>query len=157
MAEERTPDDSGTSEEQDEDHRLEGAEPAEQQGPTDEDGDGLAVQAVDEAEDEQADSSDDSMDMAEQMAEAQEYLEGFDPDNVAACALVVSLKETATHPDGEEADGLQWRVLNPDLEGYEDTRDVLTTIVEFNDALENSTVLLEKPSGPQMLGGLLEL
>ena len=55
MADDDSPADAGTTEEQQDEHRLGGAEPSEQQGPTDAEGDGIAVQAGDEAEEEQED------------------------------------------------------------------------------------------------------
>ena len=123
-------------------------------GTTEEQREELTVDAVDAADAEQEQQEDDGVDMAAEMAEAQDHLAQFDPENVAACAVVVSTKQPVENPEGEQSDGLQWRVLNSDLEGYDDTRDVLTTVLSFNDALEDVQIPTEKPRG---LGAVLGL
>ena len=169
MADETTPENSGTTEEQD-DHRLAGAEPSEQQGPTDEQGDGLAVQAVDEADHEQAQEGDEQ-DMAVELDEAIEMLEALrddDPQNVGVVSVVVNTKngmpQAAVDAKGEDApegedlpDGTTWRVVNSSLEGYDDVDDVVATLAAFNSGLEDAEVAMERPSGPAGLGAMLGL
>lgn len=170
MADEATPENSGTTGEQD-DHRLDGAEPSEQQGPTDEQGDGLAVQAVDEADHEQEQEDGGEMDMAEELDEAIEMLEALrddDPENVGTIAVVVNTKngmpQAAVDAKGEDApegedlpDGTTWRVVNSSLEGYDDVDDVVATLAAFNSGLGNAEVQMERPSGPAGLGAMLGL
>lgn len=157
MADETTPENSGTTEEQD-DHRLAGAEPSEQQGPTDEQGDGLAVQTVDEADHEQAqDQQQGEMDLEAEMDELQEMLAALEAENVAVLGCVAVTKETFEDPDGDETAGFQWRVVNDSLNGYEDVNDVVSTLAEFNQALDRIGVQMERPQGPGGLGELLGL
>lgn len=142
MADETTPENSGTTEEQ---HGN----------------DGLAVEAVDETEGEQEQAGE--MDMAAQMQEAVEILEALseDPENVAVLGIVVNTKngipeELADDPE-DPADGETWRIVNPDLEGYEDVNDVVRTLAAFNAGLEDAEVAMERPSGPAGLGAMLGL
>jgi len=169
MADETTPENSGTTEEQD-DHRLGGAEPSEQQGPTDEQGDGLAVQAVDEADHEQEQAGGEQ-DMAQELDEAIEMLEALrdnDPENVGVVSVVVNTKngmpqaavdaKGADAPEGEDLpDGTTWRVVNSSLEGYDDVDDVVATLAAFNSGLTDAEVAMERPSGPAGLGAMLGL
>ena len=137
MTDEDAPAEAGTSEEQ---HET--------------DGSGIPVQAVAEGE---AEQEQDEMNMAEQMAELQEILGRVDPENVAVAGATLVTKETYENADGEDTTGFQWRVVNPDLDGYEDVNDVVRTLAEFNDSLDTIEVAMEKPKGPAGLAGMLGL
>jgi hypothetical protein len=142
MADEKVPEDSGTTDEQFEN-------------------DGLAVEAVDEAEQEQ--EQEDEMDMAEQMQEAVEMLEALseDPENVAALGIVVNTKNGIPEELADDVEdptgGMTWRIVNPDLEGYENVRSVVRTFAAFNAGLEEAEVPMERSSGPGGLGAMLGL
>lgn len=154
MADDNAPEESGTSEEQDENSiPVDTAE-------------GGLMQEAPEAEDEQ---EDEEQDMAAELDEAIEMLEALrddDPENVGAVALVVNTKNgmprEAVEAKGEELpvdatdedlpDGTTWRVVNDGLEGYGDVNDVIATLAGFNDGLEQAEVVMEQPKGP--LGAL---
>lgn len=142
MADDASAPDEGTTEEQ---HETDGD---------------LAVEATDAVEADAAESTEDTtedeQDMAAEMQEIQDYLGEVDPDNVAAVGCVITLKEDRDWDDGDTSDGLTWRVLNGDLDGYDGTKDVLTTVLSFNEGLDQIEFPTEAPSGPAgMLGALM--
>lgn len=147
MADDSAPEESGTSEEQEpeDEHRLENAEPAQQP----EDAGGLAVEAVDEAAPESAgEGEDDEFDMGEELEELQEMLDGVDGEDVAVLGCVLVTKQEYENPEDEDVTGFRWRVLNDDLQGYDDVRDVLEAVGEFNESLEMIEVELGTPGHP---------
>lgn len=137
MTDADAPEESGTTEEQ---HETDGGSIPVETADSEE----LAEDVADEQEGEQ--------DIAEELAELQDYLGQVDPENVAAVGCVVHLKNEKEWDSGEVSDGMAWRVLNAGLDGYDDTREVLASAVEFNDALDQIAIPTEKPQGP--MGGL---
>lgn len=81
-------------------------------------------------------------DMADEIEELRELLADVDAENVAHVACIVQYK----HRDPDtDADGVQWRVTDPSLDGYETPTDVIGAAVSYNDALDGLEIPVEMP------------
>lgn len=143
MADNATPDETGTTDEEQQENN-DAAQPEDNEVPV----------VVGEPEDEQ-EPEDEPQDMAEELQEVQEILEMLaeDPDNVAVLALTAVTKQEFETPDGEQGRGVQWRVVNFDLEDYDDLQHVLSMVMRFNSNAEDLKLPVERQKSP--LAGLL--
>lgn len=143
MADNATPDETGTTDEEQQENN-DAAQPEDNEVPV----------VVGEPEAEQ-EPEDEPQDMAEELQEVQEKLEMLaeDPDNVAVLALTAVTKQEFETPDGEQYQGVQWRVVNFDLEDYDDLQHVLSMVMRFNSNAEDLKLPVERQKSP--LAGLL--
>lgn len=117
--------------------------------------DNIGVDAVDGiGEDVTAD------DIAEEVAELREMLKQVEdnPEEVLSVGVVVAFtgETTQTNPDGQVAEGMAMRLLNPTAhEGYRDVGSLLRDAQMFDEKLEQMKLATEEPQPQPDLSDLL--